>query len=162
MAQLAHITWPGVVLQPRHSVSLQALGGQPVRGSALREQRLGQSQDIFPPLTQWRQGQYHHRQAVIQVGPKLTGAKLLTQVGIGRGNEFHIHGPLGHRPQAAHLLARAQTAVGKLDEAATTAHLAIETIDLVSARAPEPALRRTFNEWARVQSAREELDRILR
>jgi len=64
--------------------------------------------------------------------------------------------------QAAHLLARAQAAVGKLDEAATTARLAIETIDLVAARAPEPALRRTFNEWARVQTAREELDRILR
>jgi class 3 adenylate cyclase/tetratricopeptide (TPR) repeat protein len=64
--------------------------------------------------------------------------------------------------QAAHLLARAQTAAGRLTEAAATARLAVETIDLVAARAPEPALRRTFNEWVRVQTAREELDRILR
>ena len=76
-----------------------------MRDGALREQRLGEDQDIFLPLTQWRQGQHHHRQAVIQVGPKLTGAELLTQVGIGRGDEFHIHGPLGECPQAAHLLA---------------------------------------------------------
>jgi tetratricopeptide (TPR) repeat protein len=64
--------------------------------------------------------------------------------------------------QAAHLLARAQAAAGKVDEAAATARLAAETIDLVVARAPEPTLRRTFNEWARVQTAREELDRLLR
>jgi len=64
--------------------------------------------------------------------------------------------------QAAHLLARAQAAAGRLTEAPATARLAVETIDLVAARAPEPALRRTFNEWVRVQTAREELDRILR
>ena len=64
--------------------------------------------------------------------------------------------------QAAHQLARAQAAAGKLDEAAVTARLAVETIDLVAARAPEPALRRTFTEWARVQSAQEDLNRILR
>ena len=64
--------------------------------------------------------------------------------------------------QAAHLLARAQAAAGKLDEAAATARLALETIDLVAARAPEPALRQTFTEWARVQTAREELHQILR
>jgi hypothetical protein len=64
--------------------------------------------------------------------------------------------------QAAHLLAHAQAAAGNLDDAASTARVAVETIDLVAARAPEPALRRTFNEWARVQTAREELDRILR
>jgi tetratricopeptide (TPR) repeat protein len=64
--------------------------------------------------------------------------------------------------QAAHLLARAQAAAGKLDEAAGTARVALETLDLVAARAPEPALRRTFTEWARVQTAREDLERILR
>jgi hypothetical protein len=64
--------------------------------------------------------------------------------------------------QAAHLLARAQAAAGKLDEAAVTARVAVETLDLMAARAPEPALRRTFTEWARVQTAREDLTRILR
>ena len=64
--------------------------------------------------------------------------------------------------QAAHLLARAQAAVGRAEQAAGTARVALETIDLVAARAPAPALRRTFYEWVRVQTAREELDRILR
>ena len=64
--------------------------------------------------------------------------------------------------QTAHLLARAQAAAGRLDEAAAAARVAVESIDLVAARAPEPALRRTFNDWVRVQTAREELDRILR
>jgi tetratricopeptide (TPR) repeat protein len=64
--------------------------------------------------------------------------------------------------QAAHLLARAQAAAGKLDEAARTARVAVDTIDLVAARAPEPALGRTFTEWPRVQTAREDLARILR
>jgi tetratricopeptide (TPR) repeat protein len=64
--------------------------------------------------------------------------------------------------QAAHLLARAQAAAGRLEAAAGTARIAIETIDLVAARAPEPALRQTFAEWPRVQTAREELGRILR
>jgi tetratricopeptide (TPR) repeat protein len=64
--------------------------------------------------------------------------------------------------QAAHLLARAQAAAGRFEEAAGTARVAVETIDLVATRAPAPALRRTFTEWPRVQSAREDLDRILR
>jgi class 3 adenylate cyclase/tetratricopeptide (TPR) repeat protein len=64
--------------------------------------------------------------------------------------------------QVAHLLARAQAAAGRVEEASGTARLALEAIDLVAARAPEPALRRTFNEWVRVATAREELDRILR
>ena len=64
--------------------------------------------------------------------------------------------------QSAHLLARAQAAAGRTEEAAGTARVALETIDLVAARAPEPALRQTFNEWVRVETAREELDRILR
>jgi tetratricopeptide (TPR) repeat protein len=64
--------------------------------------------------------------------------------------------------QAAHLLAHAQAAAGRTEEAAGTARVALETIDLVAARAPEPALRQMFNEWVRVETAREELDRILR
>jgi len=64
--------------------------------------------------------------------------------------------------QAAHLLARAQAEAGQVEEAAGTARVAVETIDLVAARAPEPALQRTFTEWARVQSAREDLARLLR
>ena len=64
--------------------------------------------------------------------------------------------------QAAHLLARAQAAAARLEEAAWTARVAVETLDLVAAHAPEPALRRAFTEWPRVQTAREDLDRILR
>jgi tetratricopeptide (TPR) repeat protein len=64
--------------------------------------------------------------------------------------------------QAAHLRAQAQAAAGKLDEAAGSARVAVDAIDLVAARAPEPTLRRTFNDWVRVQTAREELARLLR
>ena len=51
---------------------------------------------------------------------------------------------------------------GHVEEAAETAQLAIDTIDLVASRAPESALRRTFTEWARVQTATEDLDQIVR
>jgi tetratricopeptide (TPR) repeat protein len=64
--------------------------------------------------------------------------------------------------QAAHLLARVQAETGRFEDASETARVAVETIELVAARAPEPALRQSFNEWVRVQLAREELDRILR
>jgi hypothetical protein len=63
--------------------------------------------------------------------------------------------------QAASLLAQAQAAAGQTDQAAQTARLAADTIDLVAARAPEPALRLAFNGCARVQTARAQLDRIL-
>ncbi len=64
--------------------------------------------------------------------------------------------------QAAHLLARAQAEARRPDEACATARIGIETIDLVAARAPDAALRRSFQEWPRVQAAREELERLLR
>ncbi|MGH7354952.1 MAG: ATP-binding protein, partial [Candidatus Rokuibacteriota bacterium] len=64
--------------------------------------------------------------------------------------------------RAAHRLARAQAETGKRDDAATTARLCADTLDLVAARAPDAALRRTFLEWSRVQAAREDIDRILR
>jgi hypothetical protein len=55
-----------------------------------------------------------------------------------------------------------QAAADHAEHAAGTARVAVETTDLVAARALAPALRRTFHEWVRVQTAREELDRILR
>jgi tetratricopeptide (TPR) repeat protein len=64
--------------------------------------------------------------------------------------------------QTAHALARVQAGTGRMEEAAATARIAVETIDLVASRAPAPALRRTFSDWPRVQTAREELGRILR
>jgi tetratricopeptide (TPR) repeat protein len=64
--------------------------------------------------------------------------------------------------QAGHLLAQAQARLGKLDEAASTARLAVETLRAIEANAPEPALRQTFNAWERVQKAREESERLFR
>ena len=64
--------------------------------------------------------------------------------------------------QAAHLLARAEIAAGRVEEAVVTARVTVETIDLVAARAPEPALARTFTECPRVQTARDEARAILR
>ena len=64
--------------------------------------------------------------------------------------------------QAAHLRARAHAAADQPEEAAEAARLALDTIGLVEAAAPRTDLRRAFTEWARVQAAREELQRILR
>ena len=64
--------------------------------------------------------------------------------------------------QAAHLLARAQAEARSLDEAILTARRAIEIMDVVAARAPDSALLKTFLEWPRVVSAREDLDRLIR
>jgi class 3 adenylate cyclase/tetratricopeptide (TPR) repeat protein len=84
-------------------------------------------------------------------------AELADAVAIGRRIE---HPTLTW--QAAHLLARAQVEAGKVDAAVATARVVVETLDLVAERAPEPALRRTFTEWTRVQRAREDMARILR
>lgn len=64
--------------------------------------------------------------------------------------------------QTAHLLARAQAEARHRDDANVTARLALETIDVVAGRAPEPALRKTFLEWPRVAAAREDLGRLIR
>jgi hypothetical protein len=64
--------------------------------------------------------------------------------------------------QAAHLLARAHAARGEAEAASEAARLAIATIETVSARAPELALRQTFLAWPRVQAARDDSSRLLR
>jgi class 3 adenylate cyclase/tetratricopeptide (TPR) repeat protein len=64
--------------------------------------------------------------------------------------------------QGAHLLARAQAEARRREDAVVTARLARDTIDSVAARAPDPALGRTFLEWPRVVTAREDLDRLIR
>jgi hypothetical protein len=64
--------------------------------------------------------------------------------------------------QAAHLLARAEAAGGRMEEAAAAARLAQETLDEIAARLPDVALRRTFLAWRRVGEARDELDRLRR
>jgi tetratricopeptide (TPR) repeat protein len=62
--------------------------------------------------------------------------------------------------QAAHLLARSQTGQTNLEAAFASAQHAVETIDAVAARIPEPALRETFLAWPRVQAVRAERDRL--
>jgi class 3 adenylate cyclase/tetratricopeptide (TPR) repeat protein len=64
--------------------------------------------------------------------------------------------------QAGHLLARAQTEARRNDEAVVTARGTLDTIDVVAGRAPDAGLRKTFLEWRRVVSAREDLDRLIR
>jgi tetratricopeptide (TPR) repeat protein len=62
--------------------------------------------------------------------------------------------------QAAHLLARSQAGQNNLEAASATVQLAVETIDAVAARIPDPALRETFLAWPRVQVVRAEQDRL--
>ena len=64
--------------------------------------------------------------------------------------------------QAAHLLARSQAGQNNLEAAFASAQHAVETIDAVAARIPEPALRETFLAWPRVQAVRAERDRLRR
>jgi tetratricopeptide (TPR) repeat protein len=64
--------------------------------------------------------------------------------------------------QAAHLLARAQAAQGKMEAAFASASLAVDVIDHTVARIPEAALRTTFAAWPRVQAVREDLERLRR
>ncbi len=61
--------------------------------------------------------------------------------------------------QTAHLLARASEGRGNRDAAFAAARLAAETIDRVTAGIPDPALRRIFLGWARVQAALDDLAR---
>jgi hypothetical protein len=62
--------------------------------------------------------------------------------------------------QAAHLLARSQAGQNSLEAAFATIQLAVETIEAVTARIPDPALRETFLAWPRVQAVREEHDHL--
>ena len=64
--------------------------------------------------------------------------------------------------QTAHLLARADAAAGRTEAAASSARLAAETLDLIAGRLPDAALRRTFLAWPRVNTVREDVERLLR
>jgi tetratricopeptide (TPR) repeat protein len=64
--------------------------------------------------------------------------------------------------QAAHLLALAQAAAGDVERAVTAARLAADTLDQTAGRLPDAALRRTFLAWRRVNTVREDVERLLR
>jgi len=64
--------------------------------------------------------------------------------------------------QAAHLLGRSRAAGGAAEAAYRMLTLAVETIDRVAARAPEPEMARAFAEWPRVQAVREDLEALRR
>ncbi len=49
-----------------------------------------------------------------------------------------------------------------MEEAASLARLAVDTIETIAARVPDVALRRSFLGWSRVQAVRDDLDRLLR
>lgn len=62
--------------------------------------------------------------------------------------------------QVVHLLAWAQAGQHKMDDAFTTASLAVETIEAAVVKISDPALKQTFLIWPRVQAVREDLDRF--
>ena len=64
--------------------------------------------------------------------------------------------------QAAHLLALAQAAEGDVEQAVTAARLAADTLDQIAGRLPDAAQRRTFLAWRRVNTVREDVERLLR
>lgn len=64
--------------------------------------------------------------------------------------------------QAAHLLGRSLAAGGDLEASHAMLALAAETIDAVTARAPEREMARAFGEWPRVQAVRADLEALRR
>jgi 3-oxoacyl-[acyl-carrier-protein] synthase-3 len=62
--------------------------------------------------------------------------------------------------QIARLLAQAAAGADRMDEARAAAVEVQATIARLAERAPEPALRRTFLAWPRVQAALEEAERL--
>jgi class 3 adenylate cyclase/tetratricopeptide (TPR) repeat protein len=62
--------------------------------------------------------------------------------------------------QAAHRLALAHAGAGATDDARAACRLAADTIAAVAAAAPEPALRRSFLAWRRVEEVHETLARL--
>ncbi len=64
--------------------------------------------------------------------------------------------------QAAHLLARAQTADGQNAAALVSARLAADTVEHIAAGAPDAALREAMMAWPRVQATHETLERLRR
>src|SRR5207302_1120823 len=61
-----------------------------LRGESLNEVSL-QEWQIFPSVCQWRQGDLHNRQPVIQILAKLTVAHQLSQIAICRSDYAYIH-----------------------------------------------------------------------
>jgi tetratricopeptide (TPR) repeat protein len=64
--------------------------------------------------------------------------------------------------QAAHLLALAHAATGEAEPAVSVARLAAATLDQIADSLPDAALRRTFLAWRRVETVREDVERLLR
>jgi hypothetical protein len=48
-----------------------------------------------------------------------------------------------------------------MDEAVRSAHLTVDTVQQIADRVPDAALRRTFLAWRRVETAREDVERVL-
>jgi hypothetical protein len=49
-----------------------------------------------------------------------------------------------------------------MEQAVTAARIAADTLDQIAARLPDAALRRTFLAWRRVNTVREDVERLLR
>ncbi len=87
--QLPHVAGPAVLAQPIHRGLIERLGRQP--GVArLVEEVARQHWDVLHPLTQRRQPDRHHVQAIEQILAKLAGADRLAQVAMGRGHDPHV------------------------------------------------------------------------
>jgi hypothetical protein len=94
--------------------------------------------------------------ALAEGAPERAAAALAEGVRVARAIEYPAL-----TWQLAHVLARACAAGGKRDDAVEAARLAAATLEAVAARAPEPALRRSFLEWRLVHAAREDIERML-
>ena len=68
--QLAHVARPRVVLQYFQSSGAQLRLWSLFAAGDAPEKMVAQRRDIFTALAQWRQFQFHHRQAVVEIFAK--------------------------------------------------------------------------------------------
>ena len=92
VAQLAHIARPVVVTQALHRLPAETVAGLAECARRLVEQALTDHRDVTAPRTQRRQMQAHACEAIVEILAKTSGADLLFEVTVGRGDHTDIHG----------------------------------------------------------------------
>src|SRR3990172_727463 len=97
--ELAHVAWPAVALEP-----LQRAGREPAGWMMLLlQEEPSERQDVLASLTQRRDEQREHPQAVVEILAELQPGDAGSQVLVGRTEDAHIHGEGARVADAADL-----------------------------------------------------------
>src|SRR3990170_4640256 len=97
--ELAHVAWPAVA--PEH---LQRASREPTGWMMLLlQEEPGQRQDVLASLTQRRDEQREHVQAVVEILAEVQPGDAGWQILVGRAEDAHIHGEEARVADAAEL-----------------------------------------------------------